>query len=334
MPYSVTEDWKGKGKPQEADQKDTAQRTFVVVPLPGEDEDDAVAAVTADFGISVGGPYDATDSNNLLVCKSMHPHYTANNVIEVGCSFDVPPCGSYLATERFTSLPPSYHWQTVIDTQPFDRDTANNPVLNSSYDPPRNPPTRTVTYKELTVTTYAQFYDYTTYKYYENCVNGDTITLVEPNGNDSDFGPGTMKCISIEPGKAYNKTDTVVPIVMKFHIYDQSEINLADPFQLHLLDAGSAGYWNNAGTNTRGNIVNPDGSQPACDVALNGHGKPIDATLLISPSSQGGQPQTPVNCTRDVPPGAKIETSGSGVFACVYLKYFRYLSTPFAPLLT
>jgi hypothetical protein len=105
-----------------------------------------------------------------------------------------------------------------------------------------------------------------------------------------------------------------------------------NPHQLHILDKGSMGYWDNGGTNTPGNIWtapslnSPKGEQVTADVQLNGKGLPVDTTLTI-------QGHTPVAYYSgdDLPPGATLENPASNAY---YLSYKRYKPVALLPLLT
>jgi hypothetical protein len=330
---TVSETWRGRHKARGADQSDTAQRVFQVVGA--IDEDDACSIVSATFGVSINSQFPAesdTSYTNQLYCHTVFPRLIEGNFMEVTASYGIPKQGYYQITLAPTSLPWKYNWSSVVETQAFDRDITNNPVLNSAYDAPQNPPTKTITYKELVIERNESFYDYATYTPFENTVNSDTIILDQPDGNTVTFDPGTIKCVTICPKHEYTKNDTYVTMAVRLQLYDLSQLSITDPFQLHLLDQGSAGYYGGGGS--RGNIVNIDGSTPAQNVALNGHGKPLDTSLLISPVAAGGAPQAPVNCSRGTPPGAVIETAAGSGFVAIYLKWYRYKSVPFASLLS
>lgn len=334
---TIIETYKGRHKSRNADQGDSAQRVFQVVGA--LNEDDAADELFSQFGVQVNSQFPSSSGSypNELYCNNVFPRYVEPNYIEVTATYGVPKLGYYQSTEDALSLPWKYHWKTVVLTVPFDRDVSNNPVLNSGWDAPQNPPTKTLTVKQCTIKRNESFYDYTTYKAYENCVNSDQITLTEPNGNNSTFSAGVMKCVSIEPEHEYTVKDTFVTIVITIEIYDPTQVTTNDPHQLHLLDQGATGYYGD-GTK-RGNVVNADGSPVSQNILLNGMGKPVDSSLKISPVTAGGGPQTAVNCSRGTPTGATVETSvGSGVgtsttFQATYLLWKRYKAVAFGPLL-
>jgi hypothetical protein len=330
MPSGVTETWRGKGKRRGSNQSDTAKRIFTVVGAP--DEDTAMDDVFTFFGVEVNSAYDSSDPDNLLFCSEVDADYESPSVYKVTATFQIPPLGYFQVSDDPLDLPWTFDWKTVVETMPFDRDIDGNPVVNSSLDAYTGNPTRTITYKVLKIVRNESFYDYVTYKQYENCVNSDSITLVEPNGETNTFAAGTIKCVSIEPTRAYTANDTFVPICITLEIYDATQLTTTHPFQLHILDQGSRGYWGSGTPKTSGNIVHQDPDSGlyqvvACDVRLNGLGKPLDTTLKIGTSGQ-----TPVALSAS-PAGATVEPFGTAPFDAVYLMYKRYKAIALLPLL-
>lgn len=305
---------------------DTAQRIFSVIGA--NDEDDALDELQAQLAIGTNAQWDDV---SLLRCSGVVARrLTAVGAFEVTASYAIPPNGTYptLPTNPLDA-PWSYQWQSVTDTIPFDRDVDGNSIQNSARAIISPPPTKTITYKTLKITRNERFYDQATYTPYENTVNSDAITFTEPNGSVNTYAAGTVKCVSIEPGRAYTNADTFVPIVLSFEIYDLAQISVTDPHQLHFLDQGSTGWFSESDKLVKGHIVSKDLIIASSDEPLNGKGKPINENLKILGSNKS--PNTAVNFSDDPPAGATVDDPGSGVF---FLVYKRYKTKVFLPLLT
>jgi hypothetical protein len=319
MSATVSEKWSGKTKTRATQNGDTAQRIFTVVGAVSDDD------AMNNTPVAVGSLYG---SGSYLTCSSITCRDISIGIFEVTCSFSI---GNFTLSQNPLTLPWKYDWKNVTIEPQIDRDKDGNPITNSARQPFSTPPTKTINYKSLRIIRNEAFYNYSTYKTYENCVNSDTITLLQPNGQTSTFAPGEMKCTGIEPAQAYTQKDQYVTIVVSLEVYDTTVISTTDPFQLHVLDQGSSGFWSNGGTITKANIWtapslnSTKGEQVASDVQLNGYGLPVDTTLTVQ-----GHP--PVAFSGSLPTGATIDTGmPSGVF---YLQYKRYPSKAFLPLLT
>ena len=343
MDLTVTISWNGTTESATADQGDAAVTVFQVVGPQGTAEITqgraAIDAVTAKFNVSVGSPLGGLSP---LVCRSMVPRPLSPVLWEVIASYDVPAVGNYTPTTSPLLLGPRYEWKDCVETEPFDRDVTNNPVTNSAGDPPKPPPTKTITKEVLRVHVNKPFYDRATFKAYKDTVNSDTVTFTEPNGNENVFPPGFMKCVTIEPEKAYYAADLVVPIVFTFEVYDTSQISLDDPFQLHLLDEGYSGWTtgntsggsparasfyvkSGSGSGSSGSSTASDYAQVTDPVLLDGTGKPINSSYVVDTDGT-----TPVSNPTNPPAGATVENAQGN--AAVYLVWTRYKKVPFAPL--
>ena len=356
---TVTESWRGTTEGASANQGDTGMIVFQVVGVVGTSDTSparaAMNAVYAEFGVTVGSSYGGLSP---LVCRSVQPRPVNPFMFEVVATFDVSPTGYYTPTTSPLLLPQRYEWKDCSEEQPFDRDVNNNPVVNSAGNSPNQPPTKRITKETLLVKRFEAFYDRATYKTYKNTVNSDTVTFTEPNGNTNVFPPGTMFCTSIAPEGTYTAADLCIPMVLAFDCYDLSEINITDPFQLHLLDEGYSGWYqppdsgssgdgagddgddadsgSGSSTTTRGNFYLQDGdgnyAQVSEQVLLDGTGKP-----LTPPSASGttvyvgNQQGTPVSNPQGTPTGATVETAQNN--AAVYLKWCRYKAIPFTTII-
>ena len=328
--FLPTESYRGKVKARHAGQGDVAVRVFDVVGA--ADEDEAMDTVYALFGVQVNAPYDPSDQNNVLFCESVVPRYDGAAMQEVTAQYRVPATGYFQPTVPPLTLPWRYEFGESIETPEFDRDVSGNAVLNAAGDPPSNPATRTVTKKTCSIYVNEAFYNNVTASMYENTVNSDTITLTQENGDSTTYTPGTMKCTSYKPSHDYTRFDTHIPTVRTVEMYNPQDINLTEPHQLHLLNRGSQGWYHAgsgdidqyAGTPIKGNILDARGNQVSADVLLDGTGKPMDTSYTVE-----GQP--PVANPNGLPPGATLEMSADG--KVTWLKYIRYKSVPFLPLL-
>lgn len=321
MPVEI---WNGRTRSSVSDQGDTAARVFSVVGAVSEEA--AKAAVELSFGVKINAPYDPTDENNVLFCHSVSPKYQNSLVIELVANYSVPPCGYFQATTKPTDMPWRYEWGECIEEPAFDRDIHNNALLNMAGDPPDNPPTRTITKKVISIYANEPFYDYATAKLYENCTNSDTIQMNQPNGNTNTFPPGTMKCTSYKPARDFTTSDTHVPTVRTIEIYDPQDVSLTNPFQVRILNQGKRGwYYDSNGHLQRGGFRDSAGQAVYDDVLLNEDGQPIDPSYTV----EGHTPQANPNSKPD---NVYLESSADG--KVMWIRYDRYKSVPFLPLLT
>ena len=293
-------------------------------------ENDVKAQLKAVLNIDYNSKWDS-DNEHLIVQNIRVSRKTAN-YCQIFVSYAVSQTGYFQPTVNPLQLPWRFLWEPVTEPVPFDRDIDNNPILNAAYDPPSNPATKNVTYWCLRVQSFEAFFDYATYKTYLNTVNSDTITLTQPNGNNTAFTPGTIYHLFTRPTRDYTANDKFLPVERVFHIYDLSQINITDPFQLHFLNAGSSAFYGTDGA--KGNIVFADGSTPAGDVPLDAVGKPINTKLKVSPATAGGDPQAATAAPKGLPKGATVENTGNTDFPAVFLRYKRYKSMPLLPILT
>jgi hypothetical protein len=318
----ITERFSGKAKSRGNYNSDTALRIFDVVGASSEDDAmDQVAAMTGSslWPAAVGKSFNS--SGSFLYCSNVAARDITIGAYEVTATYSI---GNFVPPADPTKLPWKYLWKTVTIEPPFDRDINGNPIVNSARCPFRTQPTKRISYKSLTIYSYESFYNYSLYSTYENCVNSDTITLEQPNGNSTQFGPGTIFCVSIDPGNAYTSKDNYLQMVRSFELWDLSLLpsSVTDPFQLQLLDQGSMAYFSST---QRGGIYNSQGEPVSTDQNLNGLGIPTDTSLKV-----GLALSTPVAVSTS-PPGATLLNPTAGAY---YLKYKRYNSVPFLPLLT
>ena len=318
----VTEKWSGRTKSRANYNADAAQKVFQVVGATDDDDAmDNVASTAAGYpGVKVGSQFG---SGSFLYCSKVQARQIAIGFHEVTADFSI---GNYIPPEDPLKLPWKYDFKTVTIEPKIDRDIAGNPILNSGRDP-YTEGTKRISYMTLRVSCNEAFYNYALYKQYFNLCNSDTIQMVQPNGQYSTFGPGSVFCVSIEPASTFTQKDTFVPIVKSFEIWDPAVLAIADPFQLRFLDTGSNGFYSVSGTPTSGILCKADGTPVSQDVPLNGQGLPIDTTLKIY--QRGASPATAV-AFGSAPTGATIENPAAGAY---YLKYKRYPSTALLPLL-
>lgn len=321
----ITERWSGKTRTRGNFNSDTAVRIFDVISQDDvATDDEAMDALHSTFNIYVGCPYSSNAESNYLYCNQIIARDISVGIYEVTATFGI---GNYVNPENPISLPWKYKWQNVTIEPPFDRDINGNAIVTSSLCPFSSQPTKRISYKSLSIQRNEAFYNYSLYKTYENTVNSDSIEMLQPDGNYTIFGPGTIFCTSIEPASAYTQLDNYVPMVLNFEIYDLSTLpsSISDPFQLQILDASSMAWWNNGGIDTKGNIWTAQGTPVTSDQNLNSLGRPVDTTLRIEASMS-----IPISLGSP-PPGATVVNPTSNVF---YLKYLRYQSKAFLPLMS
>ena len=295
----------------------------------------AIASVVFNTGVDVNTPY-TQNANEVLFCKNFSPpQFVGPYFSRVTANFAVPPQGYFQVTVPPLQVPWKYNWSPCIDNAQVDRDAYNNPIVNAVYDAPSTPATRTVTKNVMTIRRNEAFYDRATYKLYENTVNSDTVVLIEPNGNTNVFSPGDMKCVSIRPLQDYTLYDTYVTIILTFEIYDPTQITTNDPFQLHLLNAGSNGFYNSSLPAKKGPLVYSDGvSRVEGDKLLDSAGRPLDTSLLVIDNNGVGQTPNTGGYLSGTPTGATAETVAGGDWPVIFFKYIQYKSIPFLPILT
>lgn len=329
---TITERGTPRTKSRGDNDSDTAVRIFDVVSTGDvNSEDDAMDVIEASAppllfgdpaGVAVGMQYKpGVTTGAYLYCKTVAARYIAVGYYEVTCNFSV---GNYIPPIKPISLPWKYGWKTVTIESPFDRDINGNAIVNSALCPFSTLPTKRISYKALRITRNEGFYNYATYKTYENTVNSDTIELLQPDGETSTFGPGTIFCVSIEPANDYTKLDNWVQMVLNFEIWDLSTLpsSITDPFQLQLLDQGSMSYYSST---QKGNLYTAQGEECSTDQGLNGFGIPVDTALKV-----GVQAAAPV-AQSSSPPGSTLLNPTAKAY---YLKYKRYDSVAMLPLLT
>ncbi len=327
----VTESWQGRQAGQSPAQGDTGVRVFTYVGI--GDEAAARTELKNAFDVHQNAQWDDADPD--LICQSVFARRKSPLMQELTASYAYAPTGFFQPTADPLTLPWRYTWEPVTLTIPIDRDADGNPILNSAYDPPSSPPTKKVTFWCLRVLSNEPFFDYALFNPFNNTVNSDTITLTQPNGNDTTFGPGTIFCDLIRPTRDYTANDLFVPVERVLHIYDTSQLdNQTDPHQLHLLDQGSAGFYDDDdGTVKPGNIVDGVGNPVPQDVPLDGYGRPVKAGLMIAPAKDG-KPQNFVAAPLGTPQGAVIEPSNNTDFPAVFLRWKRYQPKPLLSLLS
>lgn len=321
MPAVATLKWSGPISGKDADGNTAATLWDVVGAV---DCDDALAAS------GVANINDAFKAGDIRKCKSVFARQVSVGFYEVTAQYAVPPTGAWTAQDTTNPLndPPTILWQTVIETDVFDRDIDGYPVVNPAGDAFSNPPTRTYTHKILKITKNRSFYNYQTLKQYENTVNDAVVTTTEPNGQVVSFPAGSMKCVSIEPAQAYRSNDKFVPVCATFEIFEKTDgVTTDHPHQARILAQGANGWYSDNGTVRPGAICTENGDQVTSEKRLKKDGTPLDNRYKIK---DGAKTPSAAVANPTLVSWATYEETADACFSI----FKRYKKTSFSALFT
>ena len=297
----------------------TATRAWDVVNFTSGDPVDEAMNAT---GVLIGSPYPFTTS---LVCT--HLGVTENKLTKmvVVANYGI---SQIVANDPNPLLrPPMVSFRWGKESKQVDTDVNGNPILNSALDAFKNSHSKNFSVRYLTITRYESDYNEDQAAGYVDTCNSDSVILQGITRN-----PGQVYCLGIAPASEYQVGAPYVRVSYAFAVASPNTSGLTTqqiryPWQFRVLDQGLRAQYqdpNNSNTKTLGNfwLGGSNAAQCTRDVLLNGHGVPIDPTILVTQSGY-----TPI--TQTLPSGVIVDTTSA---SATFLVYMDYAEQPFTPL--